>query len=234
MKKLILFLIAFSSSLCFAEGPIFRHKDARTQLEFENAYQDLRKKDLYMSIDGTYVCIDNPTFCVDRNNNEVRIGSTTAGSSLYVDSNGIVRQASQPSFLATISGGATNVTGNNTIYTMPYATEIKDLNSDYNNSTYIFTAPVTGLYSFCASYRMTGMSGGSNLGLIVIETSNRQYRDVAVFPNTQTSISQSFCVLADMDANDTVYITVEIDTGALTADLSSNAIDSIFSGSLIN
>lgn len=37
-------MILFCPSLCFAEGPIYSHKEPEKQLEFENVYKDLRKK----------------------------------------------------------------------------------------------------------------------------------------------------------------------------------------------
>lgn len=44
-KKLIIifFLMFIAAMVLFAEGPIFRHKDAIVQQEFENSYQDIRK-----------------------------------------------------------------------------------------------------------------------------------------------------------------------------------------------
>ena len=56
-----------------------------------------------------------------------------------------------PAFLAIRSSNVTNVTGDGTDYTIIFDSEVLDQNGDYNNSTGIFTAPVTGFYHFGVS-----------------------------------------------------------------------------------
>lgn len=52
----------------------------------------------------------------------------------------------QPCVLAYLSSVISNVTGDGTLYTIIFDTEVFDQNSDYNNATGTFTAPVTGKY----------------------------------------------------------------------------------------
>lgn len=42
MRKILFLFLMFVSTSCFAAGPVYRQKDATTQLEFENVYQDIR------------------------------------------------------------------------------------------------------------------------------------------------------------------------------------------------
>lgn len=55
---------------------------------------------------------------------------------------------SQPCFNAYLSADATNATGDNSAYTVIFNTEINDQASNYDNTTGVFTAPVTGNYLF--------------------------------------------------------------------------------------
>lgn len=53
-----------------------------------------------------------------------------------------------PAFRATMSSDATNVTGNNTNYVVACNTESFDVTSNYDNTTFTFTAPSAGKYHF--------------------------------------------------------------------------------------
>lgn len=78
MKKLILILLVLPG-FARAEGPLFRQKEATTQQEFENVYQDIRSKGLSPNSSG-FKCIDSPTFCVDPTNHIIVISSNTNGN----------------------------------------------------------------------------------------------------------------------------------------------------------
>jgi hypothetical protein len=83
--------------------------------------------------------------------------STVSGSGVVVNAstgqvgvNGASTNTGQPCFLAYLSTTQNNVTGNGATYTIPFDTVVFDQNSNYNNSTGVFTAPVTGKYFFTA------------------------------------------------------------------------------------
>ena len=59
-----------------------------------------------------------------------------------------VTMPSQPAFYAQSVTKQTNVTGDGTVVTVAYNSEILDQNADYNPGTYTFTAPVDGEYVF--------------------------------------------------------------------------------------
>ena len=65
----------------------------------------------------------------------------------------------QCAFSAYLAADKLNVTGNGTIYTIPFDTELFDRNSDFNTGTGVFVAPVTGIYHLSTSVRF---KSGSN------------------------------------------------------------------------
>lgn len=153
-----------------------------------------------------------------------------------MNTDGSINQSSQPGFLVYPSGDLLNVTGNSVSYTLAFNTEISDQGSDYNTGTYTFTAPQSGQYMFCAVMNLTGLAGAGRLPIIAIVTSNRTYTNRYTDPSsTYTGIQPTFCVpCADMDANDTAYLTVQVPGGAQDVDVGGGTVQSFFSGSLIN
>jgi len=160
--------------------------------------------------------------------------STAGVKGLEIDSAGIITKPLQSSFLVTAPSNTANVTGNGTIHTIEYDTEIYDQNADFNSGTYTFTAPVTGRYFLNASVIMATSTGdGQTNAVFRVVTSNRTYR-VRKDQVENTLNHQHINVLADMDANDTVTCTIEISGGTQIAEVDNDATYSYFSGSLIN
>ena len=71
--------------------------------------------------------------------------------------------ALQPAFRATLSADALNVTGAATAYTVAYNVESYDQNADYDNTTYTFTAPVTGIYHFDVALFLNGIVAATQI-----------------------------------------------------------------------
>ena len=115
----------------------------------------------------------------------------------------------QPAFLAVNSANDDNVTGNGTVVTVDFDTEIFDQGADFSADT--FTAPVTGRYLITAAVRLGGITVAADDTLIQFVSSNRAYQSVYVFTN---SIPSSFVItinaVADMDASDTVNVQVRV------------------------
>lgn len=159
--------------------------------------------------------------------------ATTIGTNdcMVVTSAGEVTWPLTPSFLAT-ANAQNNVTGDNTNYDVIFANEIKDQNADYDNTTGVFTASVTGSYAFTAVVYMDGFSGstGSTLQLV---TSNRTYVAGTLNPTTLVTTHPTITVIADLDAADTAFIRVNASGGTKVADIS-GAPYSYFSGKLEN
>lgn len=133
-------------------------------------------------------------------------------------------------FHARTSGTKTDVTGDGTTYIIAFDTEILDPGSHYNNGTYTFTAVETGLYLLSATLVMTGFAAGHIFDIRFI-TSNRIYicaEELATSILANGELDRSVSALADMDAGDTAYVTIQVSGGAKTVDLYSTL--STFSG----
>lgn len=171
----------------------------------------------------------------DGDGDDFKLGTTAIGTSTMfkADSTGAINKPLQPSFLVTAPVNTQNVTGDGTGFTVEYDTEIFDQNSDFNISTYAFTAPVTGRYSLCAAVRMNGATTAISSSSLTLVTSNRNYTHSDHFTEL---VRRSFysSVIADMDSGDTVSVTVIVSGGGKTVEVEDSATIAHFSGSLIN
>lgn len=133
---------------------------------------------------------------------------------------GIQRSTKQPAFLA-FSTSQLNVTGDNTGYNITFATEIFDYNNNFDAAS-TFTAPVTGIYRLNADIIFNDVAVAHTGCIMTISTSNRTYYfnyfniGVANFGGVQFGVQS---VLADMDAADTAFVTVQISGGTKVIDI---------------
>ena len=143
----------------------------------------------------------------------------------------------QPSFRV-LSAEMSNV-ARNQYNTVQFNSELFDIGSNFNTSTYTFTAPVTGKYMLCAAilFQDVDGAGGDYLG-VRLETSNHSVwshlytvsgldADIAYYP---VQIANVY----DMDASDTAYVRLYLNdsaTGSNVLDINSGA--TLFTGMLI-
>tara|TARA_R100000808_G_scaffold1279_6_gene5999 strand:- start:14057 stop:16657 length:2601 start_codon:yes stop_codon:yes gene_type:complete len=141
-----------------------------------------------------------------------------AAERMSISSAGEITMPSQPAFLAELTTNQLSITGNGTNVTIVFNSEIFDQNADYNNSSGIFTAPVTGRYRFSASVRWANDGGATRFNVFLV-TSNRTF-DLSVLgtgAGGAAGMTAGNSVLCDMDASDTAYIEVEA-TGSASDD----------------
>ncbi len=123
-------------------------------------------------------------------------------------------------FSAYVNTTIPNVTGDLTVYTIIFDTEVFDQNNDFNLGTSTFTAPVTGKYFFNL---VVSVVGGTviNQGNVRIATTARTYQQgVAASISVTTAANGTLSVLADMTANDTCTFQVSTnDTGGKVDDV---------------
>lgn len=145
--------------------------------------------------------------------------------------------ASIPAFCARVTATIPNVTGNGTAYVIVFNAAEQN-GSNFNTSTGVFTAPVTGWYTFSVSVNMEGLSTATGQFILLV-TSNRSYRINAVHPNNCDTAGGDLCLggtlTVFMDAADTASISVTVSgLAGDTADVSGNSGTSLttFSGIL--
>ena len=151
---------------------------------------------------------------------------------MKIDSTGAVTMPAQPAFSVT-AGGNDNLGLSTT--TANFNSEIFDQNSDFNTSTYKFTAPVTGKYQFNMSFRLDQLDSAAGYYRLKFITSNRTYTSLIIDPNFTSDIDyyhMSGSYLADMDSGDTAEVAIQQNGGTSQTDLKSGA-DTHFSGYLV-
>jgi hypothetical protein len=124
-------------------------------------------------------------------------------------------------------------TTNDTFYTITWSTERFDQNADFSSNT--FTAPVTGKYFLQLHVRLNDIDSAAGYYIISINTTLKNYRFIFdpdfVADPIYWSITTS--VLADMDANDTVTVSILQQTGTAQTDIDGNAEYTFFTGYLV-
>ena len=147
----------------------------------------------------------------------------------------LIRPSAYPAFLAHNSVTDNNVTGNYTVVTVNFDTEIFDQGNNFSGDT--FTAPVTGRYRFSTAINYTGIVNGTEFYAYLF-TSNRNYQLDYKFT---AAISGNYVcngsVLVDMDAGDTAVVKARVGgVGADTVDVygdTSSQLYTFFSGELV-
>lgn len=131
---------------------------------------------------------------------------------MRLDSSGAVTMPAQPAFLARPASNQSNLPINATT-TIAFGTEIFDQNADFNNSTNIFTAPVTGKYLLTTGLYSRSLDHDTSYYQLELATSNRVYYDIISMSGFDADVAYyefKICVLADMDAGDTAFVRMGI------------------------
>jgi len=160
----------------------------------------------------------------------------TSTQRMRIDSNGAITAPSQPAFSAEHASGGSISFSINTATTIQLQTEIFDQGSDYNASTYQFTAPVTGKYQLNAHLRLNNVDESANYYVLYIKTSNRNYYhiiDPGAFDSDPGYWTMQVQTLADMDANDVAYVEILQSAGSNQTSYEPGSGSNGFSGYLV-
>jgi len=134
------------------------------------------------------------------------------------------------SFLVQPAGTQSDIAASSWV-TIVWGAERWDTTSNFASNT--FTAPVTGRYQFNCSLYFNVIDTTVSYYQCRMATSNRDlYMDIFdadIFPNDPVYYQKAWAVLADLDVNDTAYISLYQAGGTAQTDI---VVHSTFSGFL--
>lgn len=148
---------------------------------------------------------------------------TSAGATIAItDGAGTIdlaesRFVAEHGFLAYRSANVANVTGDGSAYTEAIDTEIYDIDGDYNNGTYTFTAPHDGYYMFFNGSYIGNLQAGHTGTQCTLNASNGAYwldYSNAFVQAVAGNYAVSGNAITYMDASDTVYVQLYVFSAA--------------------
>jgi hypothetical protein len=127
---------------------------------------------------------------------------------MRIDSAGRITQPFQPSFLVRINNPAYITTS-----PVPFSNEVFDVGSNFNNSTYRFTAPVAGKYAFYLNMYTYVLTGTYLSGQLRVNGTQRQYTEHNN-PANNVYLTLNTNAIFELSVGDYVDVSVAFSGGA--------------------
>lgn len=159
----------------------------------------------------------------DNAGNLAPISSSTAG--FVLTSNGTATPSFQApagsfnGFLAYLSGNVSNVTGDNTTYTVAFDSTSYNTGTNFNTGTFTYTAPTTGSYAFGGVIYGFGYGAGhtqQSINLVTTATTFAMYTVNPFLMSGNSTLVVPFSQQCHMTAGDTATITVNVNNSTKT------------------
>jgi hypothetical protein len=141
----------------------------------------------------------------------------------------------QPLFFAYLSTDQNNVTGDGTDYKVIFDTVSMDQNSNYNNSTGVFTAPATAKYYLNTLVRGLNSTAGTLILQSYFILTSGTYLVGWQIMLTLSNASSGQSIMVPMTAGDTAYVQILATTGTKNVSVlgAASPIQTYFSAYLI-
>jgi len=156
---------------------------------------------------------------------------------IKIESTGEITYPLQPAFFSYLAADKSNVTGNGTVYTIPFDTESFDRNSDFNTGTGVFVAPVTGIYHLSASVRFkSGSNKTTGYCFIYNSTATATIASQLRAFNTTSTNDMSINIAGNfsLTAGDNIVVRCQVNgSGSDDADILSTSSYTYFCGYLV-
>ena len=144
---------------------------------------------------------------------------------MRITTSGAITKPLQPSFSVFLSGDILNVTGDGTVYTVIWDSEIFDIGSNFSTVTGKFTAPIDGkywLYTDIYMYSLAAAHTACELHIVA----DRDYQPVKINPYA-TSVSGQLAInggcFAYLTAGTEAYVSVRVSNSTKIVDLAGGA-----------
>ena len=176
---------------------------------------------------------DSAAYLYNYENAMLRFG-TNGLERIRIDADGHITMPHQPAFSVHKNGThQENFANDGSAVTVTWSTERFDNNLDFSSNT--FTDPVTGKYLLTLVMRINTIDTVPTYYIPTIVTSNQSYRDI-IDPNYASDLNYKafkVVVIADMDASDTAYVTMQQSGGTQASDINGDNPYTYFTGALL-
>lgn len=160
---------------------------------------------------------------IDNADSDIWKLDTSTVTAITTNDAGQVNFPNTSAFSAYLSADQDNVTGDGSVFQIVCDTELFDNNSNYDNATGIFTAPVDGIYFFYIVCYLDDVASGHTAGWFQVITTSDTFRAAVVSPaalrNSASECQLETSLYVKMDAGDTATFTLEVLNSTKTIDV---------------